>query len=178
MNLPLPSRKVSLVVGGILLVIALAVALPWLSPKRGVERSAKALVGALADNDKDALAALLAADYADGFGMDRAQALVAAGEFRKHFVVCTITCEDPQLTLAGDSRAAITRALVRLGGQGSPVAQAAIQASVNTATPTSFRWRRESWKPWDWKLVSIDNPDAVRAMGRFQREAGAVGLGL
>lgn len=178
MHLPLPSRKASLVVVGLLLVVALAVALPWLSPKRGVERSSRALAEALVEKDKEALAALLADNYSDGFGFDRAQAITAAFTFREHFVICTVTYEEPQLTLAADDRAAIIRALVRLDGQGSPVAQAAIQSSKNTATPTSFRWRRDSWKPWDWKLVSIDNPDAVRAMSRFQREAGAAGLGL
>ncbi|HEY1583637.1 MAG TPA: hypothetical protein VGF73_11125 [Chthoniobacterales bacterium] len=25
-------------------------------------------------------------------------------------------------------------------------------------TPFELRWRRESWKPWDWKLVEVRNP--------------------
>jgi hypothetical protein len=26
-------------------------------------------------------------------------------------------------------------------------------------TPFELRWRHESWKPWDWKLVEVHNPE-------------------
>jgi len=25
--------------------------------------------------------------------------------------------------------------------------------------PFSFTWRQVSWKPWDWKLVRVDQPE-------------------
>jgi hypothetical protein len=36
---------------------------------------------------------------------------------------------------------------------------AAIQQRVNSLTaPFELEWRRQSSKPWDWKLVSVRNP--------------------
>jgi hypothetical protein len=36
---------------------------------------------------------------------------------------------------------------------------AAIQERVNSlGTPFELEWRRNSAKPWDWKLVRVGNP--------------------
>lgn len=173
----LPSRRAVLIALGLLAVLALVLGLPWLSPSRGVERAWRGVVSAIEDKDQEALAAYLSDNYRDGFGLDRAGALELAATIRGHFAVCTIRREQPELVMdATTRRAATTRALIRLGGQGSPVAQGAIQASQASQTPTEFRWRRASWKPWDWKLISVENPDAARGLARFQREAASFGL--
>ena len=176
MNLSLPSRRVLLTIGGLLLALALWLALPFLSASRGVERAWDDFLSALEDNDMTELGRLLGDDYADGFGLDRAECLKLAASIRGQFVVCTVRREQSELVLDPSNKSAVTRGFIRLGGQGSPAAQAAIQASTSSQTPTAFRWRRNSWKPWDWRLVSIDNADAARALARFQRDLGALGL--
>ena len=176
MFIRLPDRRVLFVAGGAVFALALWLALPFFSPARGVERSWDALLDALADNDLERFGSFLGEDYADGFGFDRAEALKLASEVRRHFVICTIRRERSELVLDPLKKSAVTRGLIRLGGQGSPVAQGAIQASQSTDTPTAFRWRRNSWKPWDWRLTSIDNPDAARAIARFQRQADQLGF--
>ena len=60
--------------------------------------------------------------------------------------------------------------------QGTPLANAAVQASKASRTPTEFRWRRASWKPWDWRLVSVENADAARGISRIEREAASFGI--
>ncbi len=150
--------------------------LPWLSPERGVQRSWDNVLEAIEDRDFEALGAYLQDDYRDGFGLGRTEALEVLGTVRSHFVVCRIRREAPELIMDPNGESAVTRAIIRLGGQGSPVAQAAIQASTFTSTPTTFRWRKNSWKPWDWRLVSIENPDAVRALQSFQRQSSGLAL--
>ena len=172
----LPSRRVFLIALAALVVIALILGLPWLSPARGVERSWKHLVVALEENDQAALAAYLATNYKDGFGLDRDGALKLAATIRGQFVVCSIRREQPELVMDANKKAAVTRAVIRLDGQGSPLATAAIQASRASQTPTEFRWRRASWKPWDWRLVSVENADAARGISRFQREAASFAI--
>ncbi len=176
MQLSLPNRRVLLVVGIVVLAFGLWLALPFFSAGRGVERAWDGVLEAIADNDMTAFGEYLGEDYADGFGHDRAEAIKLAAAVRGHFAVCTLRREQSELVLDPSKKSAVTRGLVRLGGQGSPVAQAAIQASEASQTPTAFRWRRNSWKPWDWRLVSIDNLDAARAIDRFQREADKLGL--
>ncbi len=170
------SRRVLLVVLGALLALGLLLGLPWLSPARGVERAWRGVVSAIEENDREELASYLSENYKDGFGLDRQGALRLATTVRGQFVVCTLRRERPELVMDVNKKAAVTRALIRLGGQGSPLAAAAIQASQASQTPTEFRWRRASWKPWDWRLVSVENADAARGIARFEREAASFGL--
>lgn len=173
----LPSRRVLLVALGLLLILALVLGLPWLSPQRGVERAWRNFITAIEDNDAETLGAYLADNYKDGFGHDREAALRLFGTVRKQFFTCSIRRERPEIVLDPiNERAALTRAVIRLAGQGTPIAQAAIQASQASDTPTVFRWRRGSWKPWDWQLVSVENADAARGIARFEREAASLGL--
>ncbi len=172
----LPSRPLVLTVLGCLLVAALALGLPRLSPERGVERAWAGLVRAIEKNDRERLTAYLTEDYKDAFGLGREQAVELVASVRGQFVVCTIRRERPMRELRDDKRAAVTRALIRVEGQGSPVAAAVVQTAQSTQTPTEFRWRRDTWKPWDWRLVSVDNPEAARAIARYQREAAQFGL--
>lgn len=172
----LPSRQLVLTVLGVALVAALLLGLPWLSPARGVERAWAGVVKAIEKNDRERLAAYLSENYSDGFGLGRGQAVELVASVRGQFLVCTIRRERPMTELAPDKRSAVARALVRVDGQGTPVAAAVVQTSQSTQTPTEFRWRRETWRPWDWRLVSVDNPEAVRGVARFQREAAQFGL--
>ena len=172
----LPSRRILLIAAGALLLVALMLGLPWLSPSRGVERAWGNVISAIESNDKEALSAYLADNYKDGFGLDREGALKLAATVRGQFAMCSIRRERSELVMDVNKKAAITRAVVRLEGQGSPLATAAVQASQASQTPTEFRWRRASWKPWDWRLVSVENADAARGIARFQREAASFGL--
>lgn len=172
----LPSRRVLLIALGLLAILALVFGLPWLSPARGVERAWKNVVQAIEDNDQETLAAYLSENYRDGFDLNREEALKLVATVRGQFLVCTIRRDRPELVMDPNNRSALTRALIRLDGQGTALATAAIQASQSTQTPTVFRWRRDSWKPWDWRLVSVENTDASRGIARFQREAASFGL--
>lgn len=173
----LPSRRVLLVSFGALLVLALLLGLPWLSPTRGVQRAWKNVAAAIEENDREALAAYLADNYHDGFGFGREEALQMVATVRGQFIVCAIRLDQPEVVMDPNTkRSARTHALVRLDGQGTQVATAAIQASQASQTRTVFHWRRASWKPWDWRLTSVENADAARGIARFEREAGRLGL--
>ena len=172
----LPSRRIVLVALAALLLLALVLGIPWLSPARGVERAWKNVISAIEENEKETLAAYLSENYKDGFGLDREGALKLAATVRGQFVACSIRRERPELVMDVNKKAAVSRALIRLDGQGTPLANAAVQASKASRTPTEFRWRRASWKPWDWRLVSVENADAARGISRLEREAASFGI--
>ena len=174
MTLPSLTRRGVLIALAAIFALAALLGLPWLSPERGVQRTWSAVLTAIEDNDRTALASLLGPDYRDGFDLDREAALELIATVRGQFLVCTVRRERPELVMATDNRAATARALIRLGGNGTPIATAAIQASAASQTPTTFRFRRNSWKPWDWRLVSVENPDAARGLARFRREAASL----
>lgn len=174
--MPAPGRPVLITLGALAVLAALLIGLPWFSPGRGVERSFDHLLGAIADKDTPALERLFGPDYAPSLGHDRAATLRLAAEIRGQFATCSLRREQSELILDPSRQSATTRALIRFRGQGSPVARAVVEASAATTTPVVFRWRRNSWKPWDWRLVGIEHPDAARALARFERQAAVLGL--
>ncbi len=175
MTIPLPSRSTLLVAGVVVLVAALLVGFSYLSPERGVRRAWDKLATAIEKNDMDALGGLLGDDYQDGFGQDRAAALETFALVRRQFIACSVSYDQSELILDANEQSAVTRALVRLTGAGGPGAKTLIDASSYNQQPVSFRWRRDS-KPWEWRLVSIDHPEAARAIARLKREAASLGL--
>lgn len=175
MTIPLPSRTTLIVAGVVVLVAAVLFGLSYLSPERGVRRAWGQLATAIEKNDMDTLGRLLGDDYKDGFGQDRAAALETFALVRRQFIACSVSYDQPQLTLDVGKQSAVTRALVRLSGTGGPGATAVIDASKHTQEPVAFRWRRDG-KPWEWHLVSIDHPEAARALARLKREAASLGL--
>lgn len=172
------SRKIVLVVAALVVALIVFLSLPWFSPSRGVDRAWRGVISAIEDNDMTRLGELMGEDYHDGFGLDRAAALKLAGDVRRHFVVCNIRREKAEVVMDPSEKSAVTRALVRLGGNGSNIAQNAIAASQGSQTPTEFRWRRNSWKPWDWRLVAVHNADAAKGINQLQRQAAQMGLTL
>jgi hypothetical protein len=175
MTIPIPSRSTFIVAGVVVLVAAVLFGFSYLSPERGVRRAWGQLATAIEKNDTDALGRLLGDDYRDGFGQDRAAALETFALVRRQFIACSVGYDQSELILDANEQSAVTRALVRLSGSGGPGAKAVIDASQYNQQPVAFRWRRDG-KPWEWRLVSIDHPEAARALARLKREAGLLGL--
>ncbi len=174
--MPLSGRTVFITLGALPVLVALLFGVPWLSPARGVERCFDHLLAAIADNDAATLERLFGPDYAPSLGHDRAATLRLAAEIRGQFATCSVHREESEFILDPSKQSATTRALIRFRGQGGPVARAVVEVSAATTKPAVFRWRRSSWKPWDWRLVGIEHPDAARALARFERQATALGL--
>lgn len=59
--------------------------------------------------------------------------------------------------MAPDS--ATTRTVLKISGNGGPVAQIVMERVNTLRGPFTFAWRKASWRPWDWQLTSVDHPD-------------------
>ena len=71
----------------------------------------------------------------------------------RSFSLLTITAADPQVRL--DPSTGNWSAKIQIDGTGGELAGEVI-ARVNSLTkPFELDWRRESWKPWDWKLIRV-----------------------
>lgn len=97
-----------------------------------------------------------AGDYRDDWGDDRARLLDRLRLVLRSFSSLTITATNPQVRL--DPPTGNWSAKIQIGGTGGEFAPEII-ARVNSLTkPFELHWRRESWKPWDWKLIGVSNP--------------------
>ena len=157
--------------GVVAVLFALTIGVPWLSPTRGVERAWHTLIDGVEGNDWEDVAAVIDAEYADAWGLERAEVLRVLETMRRQFLTCAITRDaGHERTMSADKRRSVIRAMVRVEGTGSPVAHLIVQSSQQGEVRTTFEWVRRSWKPWDWTLVRIDNPQATPGVRRLLRE--------
>ncbi len=106
----------------------------------------------------------VAPDYGDDWGDDRARLLTRLRLAGRFFFDLTITASEAQTQVNPPQGS--WRARIRLSGRGEAAAE--ITTRVNSLTsPFVLQWRRESWKPWDWKLVRVTNESLEIPEGEF-----------
>ena len=103
-----------------------------------------------------AAADFVAADYHDDWGHDRKEMVARLRIVLRFFSSLTIDAGTPQVS--ADTPAGWWSAKVRLEGGGSEYAPEIVQRVNQLSEPFVLRWRRQSWLPWDWKLVRVSNP--------------------
>lgn len=112
----------------------------------------------------DAVGNFVADNYRDDWGDDRAQLLNRLRLVGRFFFDLTITSSDERLRVKTPD--ATWSARVHIDGRGEAAAEVGSRVN-NLTTPFVLHWRRESWKPWDWKLVQVENPELEIPRGEF-----------
>jgi hypothetical protein len=96
----------------------------------------------------------LAQDYGDAWENDRSTLVLRLRLLSRMLSSLTITTSPAQLQVAAPQGS--WRSRIHLESRGEAAAE--VDAKVNgLTTPFEFDWRRESWKPWDWKLIAVKN---------------------
>lgn len=126
-------------------------------PEKQVQRHQRQLLSALEDRDWDDVNELLAENYSDRWGHDKAFVQSRAAQVFRQFFAVQITGEITALDLSGDTGE--VRTSLRVQGRGGPLAEYAIMRANALTSPWTFRWRKQSWKPWDWVLEYVDQPE-------------------
>ena len=150
----------------------------WLSPKRGVDRAWTKLLDAIETNDMEDFAALLDDGYRDRAGLGKVELTAAIQAGRRQFFTCTVEGGKREVTLTDENRRSTVSGVIRIDGTGTAIAQEIIRFAQRSDEPVSTQWVRGSWKPWDWRLLSLDHPESASTLRRLQRDAGAAGLGF
>ena len=146
-----------LVQGGAMLLVAAGL---WagfeLTPGRRLARSQDRLLQAAGDRNWPRVRELMADDYRDAWGQNREEAVARASEVLQNFLILEILSEDTIVEQRG--RDAEISARLRLRGRGNALGEEIISRANSLESHFQFAWRRKSWKPWDWKLVSLNQP--------------------
>lgn len=127
------------------------------SPDRQVKKAFSQLLAAASNHHWKKAGELIAPDYCDQWGCDREQALRLGSEAFQQYVFLEIVPSDVKVVRQG-SQATLT-ARLKMTGRGSPVAEMITQQVNALREEFRFAWKRQSWKPWDWKLQSISQPE-------------------
>ncbi len=140
-----------------ILFVAICLWCLWLwQPERQVRLHHEHLIDAAEDRNWRNFGELIDPGYVDRWGHDKTFVIKETSEVMRQFFTVTIRRELIRLD-ASSGRATVTTRL-KLEGNGTAIAQYAMQAVNGLETPFTFDWRQKSWRPWDWKLARADNP--------------------
>jgi len=123
------------------------------SPGRQLERVFSRLVSAAENRDWKRVKSFMAEDYHDQWGLDRERAVSMAAEAFRQFVVLEIAVESQ--AISRDGKDAAIEAKLHLQGRATAIGEMVVQRVNSLENDFQFAWQQKSWKPWDWKLVSV-----------------------
>lgn len=127
------------------------------SPGRQIDHAFNHFLEAVSDRNWKKVDRLMAADYHDQWGSNKEQAIHWASEGLQHFLALQITATDVNIVREG--RQATITARLKIVGKGNAIGEAIMQQVNDLKGEFRFVWKRQSWKPWDWKLESFSQPE-------------------
>ena len=110
----------------------------------------------IAERDWSGAGRFIAEDYHDDWGHDRKEILNRLHLVLRFFTALTIDPGSPQVS--ANAPVGWWSAKVRIEGQGSEFAPEIVDRVNSLTEPFVLHWRRQSWRPWDWKLARVSNP--------------------
>jgi hypothetical protein len=132
----------------------IGLAIRW-QPDAHLERNWQGFLDAFETRRWSAVNSYLSPDYHDSWGHTRSQlgreATYALTDFR------TLEVRAVQPIIERTGRHARVSAVIRIAGEGGPRANRAREAVNEVFVPTDFEWVRSPWRPWDWRLLSVNN---------------------
>jgi hypothetical protein len=129
-------------------------------PEAQVRKHSAHLLDAIAHKDWTKFGTFIGDDYHDQWGNDRAAVLATTREVFRSLRGVRISAIGPSVRLEPGS--GFWQAYIVIEGGDDNELTAAVKARVNAIkTPFELEWHRMSGNPWDWKLVSIRNPELI-----------------
>ena len=150
------AKTLRLTIGLAAVAILIFLALLW-QPARQVRLHQAHFLKAVAKRDWGKVGHFIGAEYHDRWGHDKENVLAQSAQVFGQFLFCNIQSEERSLAL--ENGRATVGAKLTMGGTGSAIAGYAMERVNALAEPFVFTWVRRSWKPWDWELVAVDQPE-------------------
>ena len=125
-------------------------------PERQVQLHSVHLLRAIEQRDWAELASFIALEYGDQWGNDRSSVLLRLREVLSYTRNLRLDPVDATADAAGvEGR---WRARITVEADPGEVATAIKNRVNELGQPFELEWRKQSGKPWDWKLVRVTNP--------------------
>ena len=148
---------------GFYLCVIIAVALGlfllrlW-QPEQQVRKHSEHLLESIMDKDWDEFESQIAEDYHDQWRHDRTAVLQRTRAVARYARGLQISVIAPNIRI--ENRTGYWRAFISIDGDKDNEVIALMKERVNPVkTPFELEWQRKSGKPWDWKLISVRNPE-------------------
>jgi hypothetical protein len=153
MQIPVLLLRRALIASAILVVLLMF--LNW-RPSRQVRLHQEHLLEAVGKRDWKKVGGFFAPDFKDRWGQSREVALRRLPQAFQDFLACSV--EGGERSLEWHDGSGIVQARIRILGSGGGLARFVMEQVNQLSEPFTLTWRKQSWKPWDWALVSVDQP--------------------
>ncbi len=144
----------------VLLAIALGIGLllsSW-SAENQVNKNMQTLFRLAGNKDWKRVERMVSDSYRDQWGQNKPQAMASCREFGQFFLTLEITGTG-HTEAGGDS--GNWRGKLNFSGRGTGVGELIFSRAGELTEDFVFLWRKENWKPWSWKLVSVSQSEIV-----------------
>jgi len=138
----------------ILLPLLFYTAWHYLSPTRQLKSCQRRLLEAISQKDAAACARLIHPDYTDRWNFTAADWPALLLDLRKLSPILEINLHDP----AFDGTTGVVDTSLQVKSMGGPASEILEARAVELKETSRFLWKREPWRPWSWRLISLENP--------------------
>jgi hypothetical protein len=111
------------------------------------------LVALVAHRNWKQTLALMAVDYHDAWDMNREEAVSLGHEVLQGFLMLDLAWKPT--SVAQEGKTATITGFIKASGTGAGFSQEVVSRLNNLREPFVFTWRKDGWKPDDWRLVSV-----------------------
>ena len=146
---------------GVIVGVALGLFLLRLwRPEQQVQKHSAHLLEAITHKNWAKFGTFIADDYHDQWGNDRALVMARTREVFRYLREVRINAISPSVRVG--NRSGFWRANILIDGADDSELMIELKTRINKIeSPFELEWHRTSGKPWDWKLVSVRNPDLI-----------------
>jgi hypothetical protein len=142
--------------GGLAIALCVGLYLIWLwQPERQVTRHTENLFRGIERKDWEAVADFIGNDYQDQWGDDRARVLERLREGLRYVRGARIIASNPSVHI--EEQHAVWSGKITLYSADDDVMEMLDQRVNSLPAPFKLEWYQLSRKPWNWKLVRVDN---------------------
>ncbi|HEV3147315.1 MAG TPA: hypothetical protein VGZ24_01580 [Chthoniobacterales bacterium] len=142
--------------GGLGLALLIGLFLIWLwRPERQVHRHTENFLRTIEKRNWTDVADFIGNDYQDQWGDDRARVLERMRDVLRYFRRIRIDATNAAVRV--DNQRGYWNAKITIDGDQGEVTALVKERLNSLARPFELEWRRQSAKPWDWKLVRVSN---------------------
>jgi hypothetical protein len=126
----------------------------YLSPTRQLKSCQRRLLEAISQKDAAACARLIHPDYTDPWNFTAADWPDILLDLRKLSPILEINLLNPTF----DGANGVVDTSLQVKSMGGPASEIIAARAVELKETSRFLWKREPWRPWSWRLVSVQNP--------------------
>ena len=131
---------------------------PFLQSRQAqVEAQQQRFIKAVEQRNWALVKELMDPNYEDQWKLHRDKSLSLAHELLSGFLILNLDWNSQGTKVDGDQIQA--QGAIKMSGSGAGLSSEIINNAGQIHQPWTFVWRKTGWKPSDWRLVSISNPE-------------------